>query len=329
MPKIFFSYARADSEFVLRLASDLRSASISLWIDQLDIRPGDRWDSSVENALVASPCLLVVLSPASVASQNVMDEVAFALANKKKVVPVLHQRCEIPFRLQRLQYIDFTATYEHGFTQLLAALNALQQSPTTETGAPQASASAALSGNHDPALRISTKRLTYGIAAGLLAAVIGLGYWIYDSRTTSAPIATYHVYRNERLGYSLPYPTDLLSPQGEAADGSGQRFASKNNRTFLIVTGFRGRSPTDLRDLYVKQSRSAPPENPTRMVTYKVEKDTWFVVSGYEQQRVWYEKAVIAKDTLAYFHIEYDASEKQVFDPVVEKIAKSFAVSPE
>jgi tetratricopeptide (TPR) repeat protein len=132
VPKVFFSYARADREFVLKLANDLRSAGVSLWIDQLDIPPGDRWDSAVEKALKASLCLVVVLSPASVASQNVLDEVAFALENNKKVVPVLHNRCAVPFRLQRLQYIDFTATYNHGLTQLVSALNVGQPSQTTQ-----------------------------------------------------------------------------------------------------------------------------------------------------------------------------------------------------
>jgi hypothetical protein len=208
-------------------------------------------------------------------------------------------------------------------------LNVVQRSPATEAPAPAGSAGPAVSGSRDRPFPISTKRLTYSIAGGLLAAAIAIGYWMYESRTSTAPTPTYQLYRNERLGYSLSYPTNLLSPQGESADGSGQRFASKNNRTFLIVTGFRGRSPADLHELYVKQSRSAPPENPTRVVTYQVEKQTWFVVTGYEQERVWYEKAMIARDTLAYFHFEYDASQKQLFDPVVEKISKSFAVSPE
>ena len=83
--KIFCSYSRVDTGFVLKLANDLRSAGVSLWIDQLDIPPGARWDSAVENALMASSCLLVVLSSASVVSQNVMDEVAFALENQKKI----------------------------------------------------------------------------------------------------------------------------------------------------------------------------------------------------------------------------------------------------
>ena len=66
--KFFFSYGRADAEFVLKLAADLRSNGTNVWFDQLDIPAGARWDRAVEEALHASPCLLVVLSPASVAT---------------------------------------------------------------------------------------------------------------------------------------------------------------------------------------------------------------------------------------------------------------------
>lgn len=132
MPRIFFSYARSDAEFVRRLATDVRSAGANLWVDQLDISPGDRWDRAVEEALNSSPCLLVILSPASVASQNVMDEVSFGLEKNKKIVPVLYRSCEIPFRLRRLQYIDFTSHYSEGFAQLLRALN-IQPLPPQES----------------------------------------------------------------------------------------------------------------------------------------------------------------------------------------------------
>jgi len=124
MPKVFISYARADSEFAEKLVNDLRSAGVSLWFDQHDIAPGDRWDSAVENALMTSPLLLVVLSPDSVASQNVMDEVAKALASGKKVVPVLHRPCDVPFRIVRLQYVDLTVSYERGIKQLVTIVGA-------------------------------------------------------------------------------------------------------------------------------------------------------------------------------------------------------------
>ena len=85
-PKTFFSYAREDAEFALKLAKDLKSAGANIWVDKLDIAAGEPWDDSVQTALTTHPSFLVVLSPASVESKNVKDEIAFALDHKKKII---------------------------------------------------------------------------------------------------------------------------------------------------------------------------------------------------------------------------------------------------
>ncbi len=119
---IFFSYSRTDSEFVLQLAKDLRGKGAEIWLDQLDIKPGSRWDASVETALKESTRLIVVLTPESVSSNNVMDEVSFALENGKTVFPVLLKKCDTPFRLRRVQRIDFTEDYQSALNKLLDVL---------------------------------------------------------------------------------------------------------------------------------------------------------------------------------------------------------------
>jgi hypothetical protein len=121
-PLAFISYSRHDSEFVMRLASDLKKAGAGVWLDQLDISPGQRWDRAVEGALESSPALLVVLSASSVDSMNVMDEVSFALEKKKAVVPILMEDCPIPFRLRRIQHVDFRRDYSRGLSALLVHL---------------------------------------------------------------------------------------------------------------------------------------------------------------------------------------------------------------
>lgn len=134
--KIFFSYARANSDFVLTVANDLRARGVNLWLDQIDIAPGERWDQSIQTALEDCATLLVVLSPEAVNSQNVMDEVSFALEENKQVVPVLHKSCEVPFRWRRLQHIDFTAGYEAGLTRLLDVLKGRAASSSPEKHRP-------------------------------------------------------------------------------------------------------------------------------------------------------------------------------------------------
>jgi len=121
---VFVSYSRADSDFALKLARDLRSAGIEIWIDQLDIHPGDPWDQVVEKALTGCSSVLVILSPESCTSSSVMDEVAYALDEGKRLVPVLYRPSRIPLRLRRLQHMDFTSDYAVGLSQLAAALGA-------------------------------------------------------------------------------------------------------------------------------------------------------------------------------------------------------------
>jgi hypothetical protein len=127
-PKTFISYAREDSEFALKLAAELRQAGANVWVDQLDIPPGAHWDRTVQEALNACPRLLVILSPASVSSENVMDEVSYAIDKGKPVVPVLYRECDIPFRLRRLQQADVRA----GVAELLSVLGVKELSGTAQ-----------------------------------------------------------------------------------------------------------------------------------------------------------------------------------------------------
>ncbi len=140
-PIAFFSYSREDSDFALRLANDLRASGSAVWIDQLDIGPGERWDRVVQQALESCPTVLIILSPASVNSNNVMDEVSFALDQQKAIIPVLYRDCDIPFRVRRFQHVDFRDNYEHMLEELkrclhLAASSAAAAPPKTQAPHP-------------------------------------------------------------------------------------------------------------------------------------------------------------------------------------------------
>jgi len=118
----FLSYSRSDQGFALRLAADIRARGISLWIDQLDIRPSEHWDRAIEQAVRDSRGIVVVLSPRSVASDNVADEVSFAIDSGKSVLPVMIERCKLPLRITRMQVIDATGTYEDALERCVAEL---------------------------------------------------------------------------------------------------------------------------------------------------------------------------------------------------------------
>jgi hypothetical protein len=130
MAKTFVAYARDDAAFALKLVNDLRSAGADVWIDQLDIAPGEPWDRAIQQALRECAALVVVLSPAMASSENVMDEVNAALDAKKLVLPVLRSPCDIPYRLKRIEYIDFsTLDYDTGLFCLLKVLHGPKKKP--------------------------------------------------------------------------------------------------------------------------------------------------------------------------------------------------------
>ncbi len=130
-PTAFFSYSREDSEFALRLAADLKSAGANVWLDQLDIRPGQRWARAVQEALDNAERVLVILSPSSVESSNVEDEVTFALEEHKSVIPVFYRDCKVPLQLRPFQYVDFRPDYDRGLAVMVRTLSAPGWSKTS------------------------------------------------------------------------------------------------------------------------------------------------------------------------------------------------------
>lgn len=128
----FISYSRRNKEFAAKFAKELRSAGYPIWFDLFDILTGVRWDDEVEKALRESSIFVIVLTPASIASENVKDEIGYAIDNGKRILPILLEQCEVPFRLRRFQYVDFTTkSFEEGFESAKELLSGLINEEST------------------------------------------------------------------------------------------------------------------------------------------------------------------------------------------------------
>jgi hypothetical protein len=129
--KTFLSYSRVNKDFAIRLAKELKSEGFNIWLDQMDIPAGARWDREVEKALRESEIFMIILTSASVDSENVMDEIGYAIDNNKRFLPVLLEKCEVPFRLRRFQYVDFTdKSFDDGVESAKELLRGLVAQPT-------------------------------------------------------------------------------------------------------------------------------------------------------------------------------------------------------
>jgi hypothetical protein len=90
----------------------------------------------------------------------------------------------------------------------------------------------------------------------------------------------------------------------------------------MLVYGQENIQAQTLAQFYRDESRGKA--HPNRVVTYKVLRGSWFVFSGSESNRIFYQKTLLRNDEFLTFSIEYDASQKSIYDPITATISRSF-----
>ncbi len=109
---LFLSYRSNDADFALRLAADLKNAGVNLWMDRLDMRPGQDWLRTLQEAVDDSSAMLSILSPEYVESRYCQREMARADRMNRPIFPILLRSIDAkswPFEIERQQYIDFSS----------------------------------------------------------------------------------------------------------------------------------------------------------------------------------------------------------------------------
>jgi nucleotide-binding universal stress UspA family protein len=104
-PEVVISYARADLAWVEKLHAALRAAGVETWYDQ-HLRVGDPWRSEVEDHIRAARFVLVVVSKASVRSNEVGMEIEYARQLGKPQLPIRIDDVDMPLALANLQVVD-------------------------------------------------------------------------------------------------------------------------------------------------------------------------------------------------------------------------------
>ena len=137
-PRAFISYAHEDKAAVISLYDSLKEKRVKLWLDQVELLPGARFQEEIERALHACDAILVVLSKNSSRSDWVPFEGAYFYAQgaTKLIVPIVlddegRERARaMPFLKDRL-YIDFAdeAKRDEGVAKVAAALSDARRDP--------------------------------------------------------------------------------------------------------------------------------------------------------------------------------------------------------
>ena len=124
---LFISHSSDDKERIWPIVEYLIGNGISLWVDALEMRPGDKLFRRISQGIESSKFIAVMLTPTSVTSKWVEEEVRQALSNEFyddeiHVIPCMLEECEVPRYLRDRIYCDFRANIFRGICDLLKTL---------------------------------------------------------------------------------------------------------------------------------------------------------------------------------------------------------------
>ncbi|MEZ4709939.1 MAG: SUMF1/EgtB/PvdO family nonheme iron enzyme [Caldilineaceae bacterium] len=192
---IFLSYSRQDAQIMQRIYADLRAAGFAVWIDE-GLEPGTpHWQAAIEEAIRQARYMVVILTPSAKASPWVNNEIAYAQAHGRPVLPVLASgdfKDVAPLGLINVQHVDIRQDYGVVATSLLPALRAYLQ-PSLHDYLPR-TLSSAPSQLPKPAVTVWKQPWLWGAFMALLLG-IGVVSWPYlvgnfDFRSNNDSTAT-------------------------------------------------------------------------------------------------------------------------------------------
>ena len=128
MTTVFISYSRKDAAFVRRLHDALGEQDHETWVDWEGIAPTAEWMKEIVAAIDEATAFVFVMSPDSLASKVCLDELAHAVAQNKRLIPIVHRDIDVSSAgdsLAKLNWIFFREAddFSKALQTLVAAID--------------------------------------------------------------------------------------------------------------------------------------------------------------------------------------------------------------
>lgn len=114
---VFLSYSNEDRPWATEFASALKDAGVKTWFDAHELKPGERWQEKIEEALRDSRIFVLILSPEGLQSPWTYFELGAALADQKRIIPVAAEDIDlkqVPPLLRQFQFVKEPSAREAG-----------------------------------------------------------------------------------------------------------------------------------------------------------------------------------------------------------------------
>ena len=158
---------------------------------------------------------------------------------------------------------------------------------------------------------------------GILILAAFFLFYVYLAQALAKEAVEYGTYANPRFDFSVRFPKDLLTPQGESENGDGNTFLSEDQQTKLSAWGDFLAASSSWKEEYQRQLRFYK----DAQITYKVFKKSFFVISGYQGEKIFYYKELLVTENgdevILAFQMEYPKKDRGKWDGILKTCANS------
>ena len=133
---IFVSYSRREVGFIDDLVLNLEQAGHDVWLDYRNLIPGKPWQEQIYKGIQDADIILLVISKASISSQNVEIEWKHVIEQNKRIILLVFEAVDLPKELEKYEWVDFRGNYKAGLKELFSQLEqpVEENHPVPETG---------------------------------------------------------------------------------------------------------------------------------------------------------------------------------------------------
>jgi hypothetical protein len=107
-PQVFISYSMGDADWARSFAEALGHRGVRVWLDQLQVAPGESVRDALELGLRESDVLVTLIDPGLSLNPNRFFELGAAIGMGKRVVAIVPRELDaskLPFELRSRRYL--------------------------------------------------------------------------------------------------------------------------------------------------------------------------------------------------------------------------------
>ena len=154
--------------------------------------------------------------------------------------------------------------------------------------------------------------------------VVILGTALAVASPGSADASRWALQTDPDIGFSYSYPVEVFSPLEGDAKPYFHYFASPSSDAKFLVGGWnnaRAQSPEGLKRWLIENVGGYDE------TTYRPRGRSWFVLSGYRGDSIYYEKVMFScgGSLVNVLAITYPIDERNIYDPIVERMEDTFS----